>query len=495
MTELATRKVSLLFGAGASVDAGLPQTRELAEKIVERANSETPYHEDRSWVYSLNYVYGSMVDYGSRKGGNPLESVDFERLISTLRLLKNKDNHEVTPFVSAWKPGAEGLAQSKPISTHDFSSHLTTSIVSGHSYEDLIDDIRRIAGGTEDNSRSFVKAEEKIFKIVKDTLNTLEDTSYLNPIATLAQEQPEGIDVLTLNYDLAVETMAGLQDKEICYGFENWAPGTNLIWNKKSRFINLIKMHGSLNWELDTTNTFSPQVQFKRLTNVTDGRPWIVLGDREKLSTQGPTLALLRAAEESLASTQHLVVAGYSFSDDHINNLIQNWMAGDEKRSLAIIDPGFPDEIVRIYAEESSFIENIIDFYGNRLYVFREGTANALERAIKAFPENPPSRWFSSRYTPFEDDAWKLEITLNGRNLINVNCDFLSSIKFFDSYENFKNGSQQLPMYQRHDKWETGQTKEFYYAKDVEEEIKLYVQGVTEADMLPIREGFMVEKG
>ena len=106
-----------------------------------------------------------------------------------------------------------------------------------------------------------------------------------------------------------------------------------------------------------------------------------------------------------------------------------------------------------------------------------------------------PSRWFSSRYTPYEDDARKLEITLNGRNLINVNYGFPSSIKFFDSYENFKNGSQQLPMYQRHDKWETGQTKEFYYAKDVEEEIELYVQGETEADMLPIREGFMVEKG
>lgn len=53
------------------------------------------------------------------------------------------------------------------------------------------------------------------------------------------------------------------------------------------------------------------------------------LGDREKLATHGPTLALNFAACEALARATHLAVIGYSFGDAHINAIIRDWLAAD----------------------------------------------------------------------------------------------------------------------------------------------------------------------
>lgn len=77
------RRITLLLGAGASVDAGLPLTVQLAERVLHEANSDS----GRNWVRALNFVYGSMVGYQSEDGSNPLQAVNIERLISAIRLL------------------------------------------------------------------------------------------------------------------------------------------------------------------------------------------------------------------------------------------------------------------------------------------------------------------------------------------------------------------------------------------------------------------------
>lgn len=65
------------------------------------------------------------------------------------------------------------------------------------------------------------------------------------------------------------------------------------------------------------------------------------MGDREELSTDGPTLELLRSAEDALEHSDHLVIVGYSFGGAHINSVIRNWMLARADRTIAIVDPGW----------------------------------------------------------------------------------------------------------------------------------------------------------
>lgn len=48
---------------------------------------------------------------------------------------------------------------------------------------------------------------------------------------------------------------------------------------------------------------------------------------------------LLAAFRRELASTDELVVVGYSFRDEHINEYVKNWLAGSTDRTIVIVDP------------------------------------------------------------------------------------------------------------------------------------------------------------
>lgn len=87
-----------------------------------------------------------------------------------------------------------------------------------------------------------------------------------------------------------------------------------------------------------------------------EGQPAIIFGQRDKLTTDGPFLDLLRAFRDQLFKSSHLVVVGYSFRDTHVNNYIKYWFSRTENRKLTIIDPGaneimLPQEVRRQYRE------------------------------------------------------------------------------------------------------------------------------------------------
>jgi len=64
-----------------------------------------------------------------------------------------------------------------------------------------------------------------------------------------------------------------------------------------------------------------------------------VFGAREKLQAQGPFLDLLAQFSAALQQSQHLVVVGYSFRDEHVNEYISRWVLGDDSRVVTVINP------------------------------------------------------------------------------------------------------------------------------------------------------------
>lgn len=430
-------RVTVLLGAGASVDAGLPLTNQLAQRLVTRANDplEARFGES-GWVRALNFAYGSMVGYQARDGSNPLKAVNIEKLISALRLLQNTQAHEVAPFVASWSPGARGLGA--PSLDRSLSRQVLSGIstaAAGRSFfaeGDIVDGIAAIARAAVGNGDTtvFAEAEKRILHGLSDILGKLGSVAYLDPLAAVAREQSGGLDILTLNYDLSVEAMAAQAGTHVDRGIERWVPGLPLDFEREDGKINLVKLHGSLDWvELSgRTPTDAPSIAATATNVDTHGygrasRPWIVVGDREKLATDGPTLALLRAAEDMLTRTHHLAVVGYSFGDAHINAMIRNWMLGDAGRTLGILDTswersprdqGFRESLVRAYGAHPS--EN----RESRIVVVEETAASGLSKVLRTRPLPTPSPYAAATVEANGAEGSRLTLRLQGPDLVHV---------------------------------------------------------------------------
>lgn len=123
-----------------------------------------------------------------------------------------------------------------------------------------------------------------------------------------------------------------------------------------------------------------------RVENPADDHvPAIVIGDREKLETDGPTLALLHAFQRALDRANRLVVVGYSFGDAHVNAVVRDWLNSDDSRTITVLEPSWPataavDGDYRAVLTQQLGVE-LPDSLPRRLHVVRETTRVGLQRA------------------------------------------------------------------------------------------------------------------
>ncbi|TAL44231.1 MAG: hypothetical protein EPN91_04795 [Salinibacterium sp.] len=436
----------VLLGAGASRDAGAPLTSDLAEILVRKMNqSPRPGPE----VQALNFVYSAMIGHQGEDGSDPLRAVNIETLVSAVRLLQARESHEVAPFVAAWKAGALGFGRAS--GSRAFNGRAAKSAVekaidhrfpNGDELANLIEGIARdVARPREDYA--FKALESALLKGIRSELTNLSSVDYLRPLGDLASAQPGGLAIVTLNYDRTIEMMASEAGIELDTGIERWTPGVPFSFERKDGRINLYKLHGSVDWELIDERPNLRTVRPPKIEVVIDradveefdpaaapprapGLPWIVVGDREKLATDGPTLDLLHAASEAFAEATSLVVVGYSFADSHINAMVRNWMAADPTRTMTVVDPGWPslgsDEprghFATAYgASDDHNQAGVIP----RIAVIAESAASGLARGLDMLPSRPEV-WATAEWAP-DPDGGEVAIRLHGPSLANVTVE------------------------------------------------------------------------
>lgn len=440
----------VLLGAGASADAGLPLTSELAAQIVEMANAEV---DDRDysprppdWVRALNSVYAGMVGHQGLRGDNPLRAVNVETLISAVRLLQNRDRHEVAPFVAAWSPALDSFASGEiPDRLGDTIAEAVSRRLmdrggmAGHDISSAVASIAR-AALRPDLRGPFTDAETFILRSLVDLLGRLGDVSYLQPLIDLARKQSGGLDVITLNYDLSIETIAASNDLQVTRGIDSWTPGQPLTFPSEDGVLNLMKLHGSLDWRRAADDGNLPSELTPPRLEVVDPQvivggdqrsqlSWIVVGDREKLATDGPTLALNFAARDALTRASHLAVVGYSFGDAHINAMIRDWLAGDPARTISVLARRWPRE--RYYNEATDFRSALLASYARdhdwddaplqaQMIPVEGSTRDRLAEVLAARPGLRPDPLVTARATRSEDRV-QIDLTWHGPELSDAN--------------------------------------------------------------------------
>lgn len=443
--RLPTGRISVLFGAGASVDAGLKVTSQLAEEVVRRANALTGPRwagGPSDWVRLLNAVYAGMVGHGGGRGEDPLTAVNIETLISAVRLLQERDAYEVAPFVGSW---AASLSEFGSTDLPEEAGEAIVGAVGAMLEQHSTIAGPRITAAVAQIARAALKpdlrhplkeAEIFIMSALVDLLGTLDDVSYLAPLVDLARTQEGGLDLITLNYDLAVETVAQQFGGTVNRGIATWTPGEPLEFDAIDGVINLMKLHGSLDWlPTPPRDQRHGHLQPHSVEEVPLGEdrgtgelPWIVVGDREKLATDGPTLALNAAARVALARTSHLVIVGYSFRDRHINAMVRDWLAADDDRTITMLEPEWPR--VGGYRDDLDFRAELIATHGRttdhrgrtrraRVNLVEGSAASHLRTALHTRPSAAPDPLVEINVTR-ADGAIRLDIAWFGEDLVDV---------------------------------------------------------------------------
>lgn len=124
-----------LLGAGASKEAGVRLARELTEHIVHRINDAPGDGFGRRFateVRALNFVISAMLAYDGRKSGaDPTRLPDIERVVSAVRLLSDRAQLEVTPFIAAWDATVDSPEESAlPPTGHQIGRELLSAVTS-----------------------------------------------------------------------------------------------------------------------------------------------------------------------------------------------------------------------------------------------------------------------------------------------------------------------------------------------------------------------------
>jgi hypothetical protein len=95
---------------------------------------------------------------------------------------------------------------------------------------------------------------------------------------------------------------------------------------------------------------------------------------------------LLAEFEEQLADADQLIVIGYSFRDDHVNEVIRNWTLERKSNHLLVVDPNWPGENDAHTAFQRELAVHLVPphwkdppTFSSRLEIVRSPCSEALE--------------------------------------------------------------------------------------------------------------------
>jgi NAD-dependent SIR2 family protein deacetylase len=312
----------LLLGAGASVEAGIPDAKTMAKKIVEKFDNDSRLKDLAKVVRFVNECL--VVDARIRLSDMSIDCVDVESLYNAMSLLWKRDELEVSAFVQSWHKDLSG------ISAETFESIIMQILI-------LLEDL------------TLIKDADKV--------------RHLEPILNLLLKHDQ-VFVATLNYDNGIELMARAKGVLCDTGIEQWS--RTGILDYRSDGVGLIKLHGSVYWLWSwDARTFAERLPHRIIRTkshfdeklpitVLVEAPMVIFGEHNKLTAEGPFLDLLKRFDQQLQDTDLLTVVGYSFRDAHINFYISKFL-NRYGGKIRIVDPGFD-------ASNVKYVELLKDF-------------------------------------------------------------------------------------------------------------------------------------
>jgi SIR2-like domain len=348
----------VLLGAGASAEAGVPTAFAMTRAIVDQFGSGRRRVDGAQLRSVLTYVCEELLASDSK----PAESfgqLDVERVFSAVELLAERGRLEIAPFITEWRSGLADWDRFHARGENVFADLEASMLV----------ELRRLVGTTQKR------------------------VSYLEPLVRFAAD-PARATIATLNYDRSIEGVGDAIGVPVHTGITSWVNTGR--WDWPSSGVRLLKLHGSIDWAWEEDPSEDGHLPSRYIAQVAhpahDPRPpAVVFGLRGKLRAEGPFLSALTEFESQLAGAPRLIVVGYSFRDDHVNQVIRRWTFENRSRRIVVVDPHLPRETPRRLVGMPfrdallGYLINVEDGLGaeTRLEVIRKPASRALEQLFR----------------------------------------------------------------------------------------------------------------
>lgn len=300
MNEISLKDNSIVFvlGAGSSIDAGIPT----AYKMV--SDFEKDLENDSELRKLYMYLKSSIIFQRGLKSFQASSSVSIEEVLNVIEALKLQEDNILYPYIGTW--------------SHQL---IKTSGIDFQNIHELDTRIRKL-----------------LFEWV--TLSDYRKGNYFSGIGRLANQLNTSLRIFSLNYDICVERAFNNNDLKIETGIsQDTYEWSSLRFDdqpdEQSPHAYLYKVHGSIDWKKQENGlpTYSE-------TPIRED-PQVIFGTAVKLRSLDPYLFNLYEFRKFLLhdSLKFIVVIGYSFSDDHINRLLQQSMQQRIYTKIIIVAP------------------------------------------------------------------------------------------------------------------------------------------------------------
>ena len=294
------RKQDVIFflGAGASVDAGIPDTYAFPAQFEEYIKTSYPrLHE------SLLTILGTRQRFNERVYGSKRRRVDVEQLLETLRSLSEKDSEPLLDFYEE-KRFCPNLDQDDCL---ELKALLESFI----------------------RERVIVKNEKKL--------------EYLKEL--LKFDTP--LEVYSTNYDTCIEQLS-------YSNYRRYTDGFDIYWNGKNFGENFdvkhYKLHGSVIWYQNSSTKECVKIPVNAFL---EGKPinlQLIYGESveplliypaQKAEYVEPLTDLQLMFKERLfhRETRFIIVVGYSFRDDYVIHMLWDAARVNEDLHVILVSP------------------------------------------------------------------------------------------------------------------------------------------------------------
>ena len=274
--------VAFLLGAGASVEAQVPDTVHLIQDFAEQT----------TWATQIQTLLKELREWAKTQG----RVVDVELVLETLQRLAD------------WPQEPLAALQRQPVEIDGIEPRKVLEAL-----------------------RDFIKQ-----KVVVDP----EKTAYLDPLRGFVDSE-KPLSVYSLNYDTAIEVFCAKHRLAYRDGFgEDWNPR---VFDDQNVDLLLFKLHGSITWyRTDRGRFLKIPVMLKDSTVrliTTERATALMLYPAQKLAYIEPLFELLLQMKKRLATCQFLVAVGYSFRDDHVRQILWDVARVSPEFTVILISP------------------------------------------------------------------------------------------------------------------------------------------------------------
>jgi hypothetical protein len=286
----------ILLGAGTSVEAGIPASRQMIAEVEKSLGSDQKW---KPYQQLYHFVKASLIGAEVMRG-KAVSEPDIERVVNTLSELAKNTECALYPFMSGWHQRLIELAGSDFREVKAFRSLILNQL------------------------RDWI------------SLESYTKTRYYEAFFKLREELKFAIRVFSLNYDLCLENNANGRELEV--GFDRQSE----VWDFR-RFesrdetapdIYLYKLHGSINWFRDRSHG-----NILKISAAPHATPDLIFGTDYKMQYIDPYLFYAYELRRFSLESKVILAIGYSFRDDHINGIIAQALQNDPARVLIAVSP------------------------------------------------------------------------------------------------------------------------------------------------------------